>query len=213
MGNSRSRCAAGDVRTLPATSIAAAVCIALYGTPRGAAGDQPEAAATPLQEVTVTATRREQALEAVPYSISVVSADRIAASGATDLMSLAEQVPGLAMLDYGARFAGVVTPIIRGINATASPPANRAFRTFEQAPVGTYIGNSPIDGYYYIAQNGSGRVLVVDGDRKLVRTIDVPTPYVTNVAFGPDGTNVVFVTGAFEQWKPPFPGAVYRWLP
>jgi len=67
------------------------------------------------------------------------------------------------------------------------------------------------DGCYYIAQNGSGRVLVVDEDRKLVRTIEVATPYVTNIAFGPDGANTVFVTGAFEQWKPPYPGAVYRW--
>jgi gluconolactonase len=67
------------------------------------------------------------------------------------------------------------------------------------------------DGNYYIAQNGSGRVLVVSEDKKLVRTIDVPTPYVTNMAFGPDGANIVFVTGAFEQWKAPFPGAVYRW--
>jgi len=67
------------------------------------------------------------------------------------------------------------------------------------------------DGNYYIAQNGSGRVLVVDEDRKLVRMIEVPTPYVTNMAFGADGADTVFVTGAFEQWKPPFPGAVYRW--
>ena len=67
------------------------------------------------------------------------------------------------------------------------------------------------DGNYYIAQNGSGRVLVVGEDRKLVRTINVPTPYVTNMAFGPQGSNIVFVTGAFEQWKAPFPGAVYRW--
>ena len=67
------------------------------------------------------------------------------------------------------------------------------------------------DGYYYIAQNGSGRVLVVDEGRKLVRTIEVATPYVTNVGFGPDGA--VFVTGAFDQWKAPFPGAVYRWQP
>ena len=67
------------------------------------------------------------------------------------------------------------------------------------------------DGNYYIAQNGSGRVLVVSGERKLVRTIDVPTPYVTNIAFGPDGAGTVFITGAFEQWKPPYPGAVYRW--
>jgi gluconolactonase len=67
------------------------------------------------------------------------------------------------------------------------------------------------DGNYYIAQNGSGRVLVVSEDKKLVRAIEVPTPYVTNLAFGPDGANIVFVTGAFEQWKAPFPGAVYRW--
>ena len=77
-------------------------------------------------------------------------------------------------------------------------------------PDGIKIGP---DGNYYIAQNGSGRVLVVNEDRKLVRTIDVPTPYVTNIAFGPQGTGTVFVTGAFEQWKPPYPGAVYRWTP
>jgi gluconolactonase len=69
------------------------------------------------------------------------------------------------------------------------------------------------DGNYYIAQNGSGRLLVVDDERKLVRIISVPTPYVTNMAFDPQDTKVVFITGAFEQWKPPFAGAVYRWAP
>ena len=66
------------------------------------------------------------------------------------------------------------------------------------------------DGNYYIAQNGSGRLLVVSDDRKLVRVITVPTPFVTNMAFE---RNTVFITGAFEQWKPPFGGAVYRWTP
>jgi sugar lactone lactonase YvrE len=69
------------------------------------------------------------------------------------------------------------------------------------------------DGNYYIAQNGSSRVLVVNEDKKLVRTLVVPTPYVTNVAFGPTGSGAIFITGAFEQWKPPYPGAVYRWTP
>ncbi len=67
------------------------------------------------------------------------------------------------------------------------------------------------DGNYYIAQNGSGRVLVVSEERRLVRSLEVPTPFVTNVGFGPDGA--VFITGAFEQWHPPFAGAVYRWTP
>jgi gluconolactonase len=69
------------------------------------------------------------------------------------------------------------------------------------------------DGNYYIAQNGSGRVLVVGEDKKLVRSIDVPTPFVTNVAFGAEGSGIVFITGAFDQWKAPYPGVVYQWKP
>lgn len=69
------------------------------------------------------------------------------------------------------------------------------------------------DGNYYIAQNGSGRLLVVNDEAKLVRIISVPTPFVTNMAFDPRNTGAVFITGAFEQWKQPFPGAVYRWVP
>ncbi len=69
------------------------------------------------------------------------------------------------------------------------------------------------DGNYYIAQNGSGRLLVVSDELKLVRTIEVPTPFVTNMAFGAAGTGVVYITGAFEQWKAPYPGVVYRWTP
>jgi iron complex outermembrane recepter protein len=162
MGNKRSRGAgaAGNARLLPATGIAAAVCMALYGAPRAVLADPMPSTTTDtgatasqdtapgLQEVVVTASKRTQTLEAVPYSISVVSSQQIAASGATDIASLATQVPGLSEYDYGARFAGAVSPIIRGINATGSPA--RGFRTFEQDPVGTYIGNSPIDGYFQL---------------------------------------------------------------
>jgi gluconolactonase len=69
------------------------------------------------------------------------------------------------------------------------------------------------DGNYYIAQNGSGRVLVVSDDKKLVRILSVPTPYVTNVNFGADGARTVYITGVFDPWKAPFPGAVYRVVP
>jgi outer membrane receptor protein involved in Fe transport len=131
-----------------APSVAAAVCLALYGVPRPAAAGAADQTADALQEVVVTATRRVQTVEAVPYSLSVISADQIEASGATDIATLAAQVPGLSMYDYGARFAGATAPIIRGINATGSPA--RGFRTFEQDPVGTYIGNSPIEGYFQL---------------------------------------------------------------
>lgn len=69
------------------------------------------------------------------------------------------------------------------------------------------------DGNYYIAQNGSGRVLVVDDAGKLVRIIEVPTPYVTNMNFGEDGAKTLYITGVFDPWKAPYPGVVYRWTP
>jgi iron complex outermembrane recepter protein len=131
---------------LPITAIGAAVFCALYGAPHGARAQEAAAPPEPqLAEVTVTATRRKESLEAVPYSISAVSAEQLEQTGVTDLASLATQVPGLSMYDYGARLVGATVPIIRGINADSEP---RGFRTFEQAPVGTYIGNSPIDGYF-----------------------------------------------------------------
>jgi outer membrane receptor protein involved in Fe transport len=135
-------------------SVTAAVLCALYGLPFAAEAQQatpaPQdtAGANELGEITVTANRREQTLESVPYSMSVVSAEQLAQANVTDLASLSANVPGLSMYDFGARFAGAVAPIIRGINATAEP--TRGFRTFEQNPVGTYIGNSPIDGYFQL---------------------------------------------------------------
>jgi gluconolactonase len=66
------------------------------------------------------------------------------------------------------------------------------------------------DGNYYIAQNGSGRLLVVNEEVKLVRIIKVPTPYATNMAFNPLEPDAVFITGVFDEWKPPYSGAVYR---
>jgi iron complex outermembrane recepter protein len=144
-------------RVSSVASISAAVCLALYGAPRPAvaqeaAGGQDQTAVfsgVSLQEVVVTATRRAQTLESVPYSLSVVNSDQLANSGVTDIASLTSQVPGLSIYDLGTRLSGASFPIIRGLNASASA-LDRPFRTFEQAPVGTYIGNSPIEGYFQL---------------------------------------------------------------
>ena len=147
MRSMNSRCRPGTAVRNPrpaAAGVAAAVICALYGA-QPAVADQQSTSGGTLEEVVVTATRRQQALEAVPYSISSINEEQLDAAGITDIASLAAHVPGLSMYDYGARYAGAVTPVIRGINATGSPP--RGFRTFEQAPVGTYIGNSPVEGY------------------------------------------------------------------
>jgi iron complex outermembrane receptor protein len=136
--------------------VAAAVFVALYGMPGSATAQvqstsdrqQTEAPSGALQEIVVTATRRAETLEAVPYSITAISADQIENAGVTDLASLANQVPGMSMYNVGARSAASAFPIIRGVNAA---DANLdGFHTLEQTPVGTYIGNSPIDGYFQL---------------------------------------------------------------
>jgi len=136
------------------TALSAAVCLALYGAPHWAAAQQAPAqsaagtgSSTELNEITVTATRREATLESVPYAISAVSGEDLARMGVTDFASLANEVPGLAYYNFGGRQVGAEVPIIRGLNASDIAVQNRSFRTFEQSPVGTYIGNSPFEGY------------------------------------------------------------------
>ena len=76
-------------------------------------------------------------------------------------------------------------------------------------PDGVKVGP---DGLIYIAQNGSGRVLVTDQTAKLVRKIDVPAKYVTNVNFGPT-VSTLFITAAIDANNPPYPGEVYEVTP
>ena len=128
-------------------TVSAAICAVLYAVPPVASAQQAGAMPSTLEEVTVSATRRKQTAEEVPYSLSVIDADTLARTGVIDIQSLAVQVPGLSMFDFGARYAGAVAPIIRGLNATGEP---RGFRSFEQDPVGTYVGNSPMSGYFQL---------------------------------------------------------------
>jgi len=147
---------AGARRELPVrrralSAVGAGVCLALYGqspallaqsaSPPTASDEVPPT----LQEITVTATRRPQTAESVPYSLTVITPQQLSNAGVTDIASLANEVPGLSMYDYGSRLAGATVPIIRGINATGEPI--RGFRSFEESPVGVYVDNSPIDGY------------------------------------------------------------------
>ena len=150
MANSGSRCDAGKpAQRRVLSAVGAAVCIALYGAACPVRADDAAPAddsGTPatLQEITVTASRRTQTQESVPYSLTVITPQQLEDANVGDISSLTSQVPGLSMYDFGARFAGATVPIIRGINATGEP---RGFRSFEQSPVGVYVDNSPMDDY------------------------------------------------------------------
>jgi len=67
------------------------------------------------------------------------------------------------------------------------------------------------DGDLYVCLYGEGRILRLSPQGRIVASIPVPTPYVTNIAFAPDGS--AYVTGSFENLAPPFPGQVMRLSP
>lgn len=61
------------------------------------------------------------------------------------------------------------------------------------------------DGTLWVAEYGAGRLHAFRGGL-LVKTVEVAPPYVTNVAFGPEGQRAI--TGSFDNTRSPFPGVV-----
>ncbi len=93
------------------TLIAAAVAATLAGTVARAA---EEAKQPVLEEVVVTAQKREVSLQKVPFSVAAVSEDQIRSSGAQNIVDLARNVSGLIITDLGPGQSQVA---IRGISA------------------------------------------------------------------------------------------------
>ena len=64
-------------------------------------------------------------------------------------------------------------------------------------------------GNLYIDLLSKGRTVVVSPDRKLVKTIDVPSPAAPNLAFGPDET-VIYVMAVDDLNNAPYWGKIYE---
>jgi len=126
-----------------------AVVLALYGSASIARAQEqnsvPQQDSGPVQEVVVTATLRREDVTDVPYSISAISGDDLKAEGVTDLVTLARAAPSFSLVDLGTRYEDAEIPIIRGINASSVVEGPQILT---QSPVGIYIDNSPIEGYF-----------------------------------------------------------------
>jgi iron complex outermembrane recepter protein len=72
-------------------------------------------AAEGLEEVIVTARKREESLQESPVAVSVLSGTDLQESGMRDIIKLAEVVPNLAFNTGGA--GGAAAPTIRGVGA------------------------------------------------------------------------------------------------
>src|SRR6185369_4122692 len=90
-----------------------------------------------IQEIIVTATKRESSLQDVPFSIAAVTEGQIRNSGSTDIAELARNIPGLTITDLGP---GQSQVSIRGISAGQVVRDQPGVK--EQ--VGVYLDESPI---------------------------------------------------------------------
>lgn len=121
-----------------ASSVTAAVLVALYGVPVYADEDNG------LTEVTVTATRRVTTAQDIPLSITAVTGEQLQQSGIKDMGGLANSMAGVNFTDKGP-FGGVngATLIIRGLNSEATG-GQLALATPVEPPVATYVDDTPL---------------------------------------------------------------------
>ncbi|MEL6199852.1 MAG: TonB-dependent receptor plug domain-containing protein, partial [Pseudomonadota bacterium] len=92
--------------------LASAVATALYG----AAAPQPLYAQDEavLDEVIVTAQRREQTLQEVPVSVTAFSGDALVEAGTVDIVALAQATPNVT-LEVSRATNTTLTAFIRGV--------------------------------------------------------------------------------------------------
>jgi len=91
-----------------------------------------------LEEVVVSATRRDTSIQDIPYSISAISAATLEDNHVQSLSDLSRSIAGVTFVDQGPASRSNI--ILRGLNTSASNQTNGN----TVAPVSTYIGETPL---------------------------------------------------------------------
>lgn len=93
--------------------------------------------------ITVTATRREQNILDVPYNISAVSGTEIEDAQMLDNADLLRSIPGVAVVDRGARNSGTLNAVrMRGLSVEGGGQGDIALSSV--ASVSTYVNDTPV---------------------------------------------------------------------
>ena len=107
-------------------SLATIATLALATTALPAAAQDEEGrrggASALLEEITVTARKREESMQDAPLSVSALSSEQLDALHVRDLTSLATGLPNVSLDDVGTT-RGVANFSIRGLGITASIPS------------------------------------------------------------------------------------------
>ena len=115
-----------------------AACISMVTTTQA-----QEANDSLLEEVIVTATRRESSIQDIPYNISAMTGDAMEAQHIVNQTDLMRSMYGVSVIDRGYRNSGTVNSIvIRGLNVDNG--ANGDIMLNAVPTVSTYVDNTPM---------------------------------------------------------------------
>ena len=154
-----------------------------------------------LEEVVVTAQKREQSLQDVGISVTAFSGDQIRELGYTNTIDIAAQTPGLGIIQYHPT---LTTTNIRGIS-------QNDFQDQLEAPIAVYVDEA------YVSAMGAGHAQLFDLERVEVLRGPQGTLFGRNATGGlihyisakpteePEGY-LEFTYGSYNQKK--FEGAV-----
>ncbi|EED36368.1 hypothetical protein NOR51B_2319 [Luminiphilus syltensis NOR5-1B] len=116
----------------------AAACITLPAAPKA----QEDGSYT-IEEVLVTATRRETSVQDIPYNISAISGESLDLLNAVNQNDVLRAMHGITVVDRGYRNGGTVNSIvIRGLNVDNG--ANGDIMLNAVPTVATYYDNTPL---------------------------------------------------------------------
>src|SRR5262245_41895913 len=88
-------------RPKPTDVLAVTIALVLCQHARAQETATPSASSQGLEEILVTAQKRQERAIDVPISISTIDASSIAARGANSLQDLQFSIPGLSITSYG----------------------------------------------------------------------------------------------------------------
>ncbi len=98
---------------------------------------------TTSEVIIVTANRRDQAIQDVPFNISAVSGDDLEADNIIDAVEMMRNIAGITVVDRGYRNSGTTNGvIIRGINVDSG--ANGDVALSAVPTVASYINDTPL---------------------------------------------------------------------
>lgn len=128
-------------RTIKLTPLAAAIGGILATDP--AMAQEAAEDSVGIEEIVVTATRRESSVLDIPYNISAISGQVLEEALIFDNADLMRNVAGAGVVDRGHRNSGVINSVmIRGLNIDGAALGDYALNTVPT--VSTYVNDTPI---------------------------------------------------------------------